>query len=201
MLKLNPWYQPVGVLASAAIVVTGMAPAVTAELEPSQPVTIAQGGLIGQCRQTNKPTPVYETRGGTNPQPVETLAANTKVTLSDNGQAGLIGINKPLTGFISAANLKPCSDGTTNPPVTPPTGDACRRVINPKEGLVIRSQASANSAQVGGVAYNATITLTTTPATSRKGPDGRNWIEISAPAKGWVSNGFPGSKGNLIYCK
>jgi hypothetical protein len=140
---------------------------------------------------------VFETRGGTNPRPVETLSANTRVTLADNGSGGLIGISAPLNGFIPAANLKLCDNSGT----TPPGPATCRRVVNPREGLVIRSQPSANSSRVGGVGFNERVNVTTNPATVRVGADGRNWVAVNRPVNGWVSNGFPGSRGNLAFCQ
>ncbi len=61
----------------------------------------------------------------------------------------------------------------------------CRRVIRPAEGLVIRASASTSARQVGGVAVSQTVTLT-----GRTAQDGsRNWVQISQPVAGWVSNG------------
>jgi hypothetical protein len=165
--------------------------------------------LIGQCRQTNQPTPFYETRGGTNPKPADTLPANTKVTLSDNGMNGLIGISTPRNGFVPASHLKLCSGGSTggnttggNTGTTPPvaTGSKCRQVALPKEGLVIRKSPTTDSAKVGGVGFGERLQLTTDPATVKQGSDGRNWVEISQPVAGWVSNGYP-ARANLTSCR
>lgn len=165
----------------------------------------AEANLIGQCRQTNKATPVYETRGSANPVPTATFPVDTKVTLSDNGSAGLIAISAPRSGFIPAANLKLCVGGpgpapNPTPVPAPPTGSKCRKVLNPPEGLVIRQTASTSSSVVGGVAVNSQVQLSTDPATL-KVAGGRNWIEISTPAQGWISNGLVGSRGNLVYCR
>ena len=164
----------------------------------------AKADLVGQCRQTNKSTPVYEIRGGANPVATATFPVDTKVTLSDNGSGGLIAISAPRSGFIPAANLKLCVGGPAPAPSPTPVptspGSKCRQVLNPPEGLVIRQMASTSSSVVGGVAVNSKVELSTDPATL-KVAGGRNWIEISAPAQGWISNGLVGSKGNLIYCR
>lgn len=178
-----------GVVA-VAIAATGISiPAFGADL--SQPVKLAQGSLIGQCRAVNKKVSVYK-QASTTGAIVSTLNAETKVTLADNGSNGFIGISSPVSGYVQVVNLKPCS-GTT-----PPTGNTCRRVIQPL-GLAIRREASPDALSIGGVAYLERVDLTTTPATSKKGPDGRNWVQIAKPAAGWVSNGFPGSS-NLGLC-
>ncbi len=79
--------------------------------------------------------------------------------------------------------------------------ERCRRVQAPlKEGLAIRSQPTTNSAWIGGVGNEETVTLTTNPATIVT-VDGRNWVAIESPARGWVTNGKVGDKGNLILCK
>ncbi len=79
--------------------------------------------------------------------------------------------------------------------------DRCRRVQTPsKQGLVIRSAPSINSPQIGGVDKGETIILTSNPATIRT-VKGRNWVAIESPVMGWIANGQPGDKGNLILCK
>jgi hypothetical protein len=163
----------------------------------------AKADLIGQCRQTNKPTPVYETRGSATPTPTATLPTDTKVLLSDNGSGGIIAISTPRSGFIPAANLKMCVGAAPTPTPTPtptPVTSKCRQVLNPPEGLVIRQSASTSSSIVGGVAVNSQVQLSTNPATLTVAGN-RNWIEIASPAQGWISNGLVGSKGNLIYCR
>jgi hypothetical protein len=74
----------------------------------------------------------------------------------------------------------------------------CRQVY-PEEGLVVRSQPNPNSAVRGGVNQGQRVTLAPNWRIQR-GPDGRNWLPISAPIAGYISNGFPGSGGNLILC-
>jgi hypothetical protein len=173
-----------------AIAATGIGiPAFGSDLNP--PAKLAQGSLIGQCRAVNKKVSVYK-QASTTGAIVSTLNAENKVTLADNGSNGFIGISSPVSGYVQVANLKPCA-------TPPPTGNTCRRVIQPL-GLAIRKEASPDSASVGGVAYLERVDLTTTPATSKKGPDGRNWIQIAKPAAGWVSNGFPGGNSNLGRC-
>lgn len=82
----------------------------------------------------------------------------------------------------------------------PATADLCRRIVSPPEGLVIRANPSTAAATVGGVARGQTITLTTSPATTSKDTAGRTWVQISAPARGWISNGLPGSGGHIVVC-
>lgn len=80
-------------------------------------------------------------------------------------------------------------------------GDRCRQIQTPvKQGLVIRSAPSINSAQIGGVDNGEKIILTNYPATIRT-VEGRNWIAVESPVMGWIANGKPGDKGNLILCK
>ncbi|MGI0489077.1 hypothetical protein ACN4EK_27010 [Pantanalinema rosaneae CENA516] len=192
------WSRSLQIFAGLSIAVTGISPSVAVP-PTAQPMQLAQ--LIGQCRQTNQATPVYETRGGTAPKPVDTLPANTRVTLSDNGANGLIGISSPMNGFVPASNLKGCggSSGTgTTPPVA--TGSRCRQVAFPPEGLVIRRSPTMNSARAGGVGFGERVQLTADPATVNRGADGRNWVEISQPVAGWVSNGYPG-RANLTTCR
>lgn len=173
---------------------------------------VAQGTLIGQCRAVNKKVPVYKQAAAT-ASVVSTLNAETKVTLADTGSSGFIGISSPVSGYVQVANLKLCSGSPTPPPTggnptppptggnptPPPTGNTCRRVVQPL-GLAVRKEASSDSVVVGGVANLERVDLTTTPATSKKGADGRNWVQIAKPVAGWVSNGFPGGNSNLTLC-
>ncbi|TAG97715.1 MAG: SH3 domain-containing protein [Oscillatoriales cyanobacterium] len=77
-------------------------------------------------------------------------------------------------------------------------GSLCRKVT-PKEGLTIRQSSDTKSARVGGAAMNTQVTLAA-GATSIKGSDGRLWMEITAPVKGYVAIGYPNNDRNLVSC-
>ncbi|NJK36636.1 MAG: SH3 domain-containing protein [Oscillatoriales cyanobacterium RM2_1_1] len=74
----------------------------------------------------------------------------------------------------------------------------CRQVFEPR-GLAVKERPTPNSPVIGGVAYNQRVMLVE-GYQSIRGPEGRNWIEITAPVKGFVSNGYPGGRSNLVYC-
>lgn len=74
----------------------------------------------------------------------------------------------------------------------------CRRVVE-AEGLVIRQRPTPNSPIVGRVTFNQEVTLIQGYQGIR-GPDGRTWIEINAPVRGFISNGYPNGASNLILC-
>lgn len=74
----------------------------------------------------------------------------------------------------------------------------CRRV-NVKQGLAVRAAANPNSAVVGGVELNRQVTLVQ-GFKNISGPDGRVWVEISGPVRGFVSAGYPNSLNNLVNC-
>lgn len=120
-----------------------------------------------------------------------------QITLS-NGATGWIANGAPGSG----GNLIMCSPIVDNPtptPTTPPTSTAgiCRLVRSPiGGGLAIRSTPSG--ASIGGVANGQTVTLVNPIVTRLDG--GRQWLQITAPSAGWVSNGQPGSSGNLGNC-
>jgi hypothetical protein len=153
--------------------------------------------IIGQCRAAKHSTPIFSERAAVSPA-LRLLSSNQEVTLAENGGVeGMILVSAPVRGYVFTTNLKPC--GT----VTPPTG-LCRRVINPPEGLFIRTQPdpSAPLTNPAGVGYLERVTLTTNPATVRESAQGRVWVQISAPAAGWVSNGFRGAaQTNLGFCQ
>ncbi len=78
------------------------------------------------------------------------------------------------------------------------TTDLCRRV-NVREGLVVREQASAGSRLLNSVPYNTQVTLVQGYKEIAE-PNGRIWVEIASPVRGYVSTGFPNNKTNLIMC-
>lgn len=77
------------------------------------------------------------------------------------------------------------------------TESFCRRVKAPS-GLIVRQEPNPNSARVGGIAFDTPVTLVQ-GFEGIKGPDGRIWIEVASPVRGYVSNGYPGQS-NLGYC-
>ena len=118
-----------------------------------------------------------------------------EITLS-NGATGWIANGAPGTG----GNLILCGAIAANPPATtpptpptPPTGGTCRRVLV-SNGLLIRS--APDGAAIAGVSGGQTVTLVNPPVTRLVGD--RQWVQISAPTAGWVSNGQP--TGNLGNC-
>ncbi|HEY9821554.1 MAG TPA: SH3 domain-containing protein [Candidatus Sericytochromatia bacterium] len=199
MKKMNQLGKLVSVLAVIAIAFTGMSTPVMAGTDitsSKESLQLAQASLVGQCRAAKLSIPIFRERVATS-EALRLLSANQTVTLSDNAvdANGFIGISAPTPGFVHAINLKPC--GT--PP--PPTGSLCRRVVQPPDGLVIRRDPSSTSPSVGGVAYLGQVTLTTNPPTVRRG-ENRDWVQISAPASGWVSNGFTSAtSSNLAFCQ
>ncbi|HEY9676233.1 MAG TPA: hypothetical protein V6D11_32625 [Waterburya sp.] len=94
----------------------------------------------------------------------------------------------------------PTPSPTSNPAATT-NQNLCRRVVKPTQGLVIRREPSIQAPLVGRVAYQGRVTLTTNPPTT-KTADERDWVEISAPAKGWVSHSLrTETTSNLAYCQ
>lgn len=143
--------------------------------------------IVGQCRATTRTIDIFtEPSVGTSSDIVRTLEPNQRVTLAGEGSAGWIQVSSPASGYVIARYLKSCSE--TNPP---PTTSTCRRVIA-SSGLVIRSQPTSGSSQVGSVLVGTTVKVT---GASSVDSAGRTWVEISTPRSGWVSSGFP--SGNL----
>ncbi|HEY9708595.1 MAG TPA: hypothetical protein V6D48_10375 [Oculatellaceae cyanobacterium] len=191
---------------------------------------LAQRSLAGQCRAAKVQIPVYRSADTTS-EALRLLAPDEQVTLADNSvqPSGFIGISTPIVGFVQAVNLQSCnsSSGTVSTPTTGaiavPTPDAspspatspsptaspatstskelCRRVARPTQGLLIRRGPNVRSPLVGKVAYLAQVTLTTNPPKTRRA-DQRDWVEISSPVQGWVSNRLlTEPQSNLEFCQ
>jgi hypothetical protein len=185
MEVMNRLGKPTSVLAIVAIATIGLSTPGIAT--PKEGVQLAQ--LLGQCRATKQQIPVFSQPDATSAA-VRLLAPNEQVILAvGSASGGFISISSPTPGFVHTINLKSCD--AINPPgiVVPPTTSLCRQVLRPGEGLIIRREPSTGAAQVGGVGYLQRVTLTTNPATVTRA-DNRDWVQISAPASGWVSNGL-----------
>ncbi|AFZ21732.1 SH3 domain-containing protein [Allocoleopsis franciscana] len=142
--------------------------------------------LVGQCRAATRTIDIFtEPSVGNSSDIIKTLEPNQQVTLAGEGSAGWIQVSSPASGYVIARYLKSCG---TNPP---PTTSTCRRVTA-SSGLVIRSQPTSSSSQVGSVLVGTTVKVT---GASSVDSTGRTWVEISTPRSGWVSSGFP--SGNL----
>ncbi|MEW6495511.1 MAG: SH3 domain-containing protein [Cyanobacteriota bacterium] len=211
-MKTMRLVQSVPVLAVIAIATTGMSYSAIAQTDitPSQAsVKLAQASLTGQCRATKLQMPVFS-EANTTSEALQLLSPNAEVTLADNrvSNRGFIRINAPVEGYVQAVNLKPCSASTgvsttdtTETPSTSSTTDLCRRVARPPQGLVIRREPTTASARLGRVAYLGRVTLSANPA-SEKRDEVRKWVEISSPARGWVSNGLlTEEESNLGFCQ
>lgn len=191
---------------------------------------LAQRSLAGQCRVAKVQIPVYRSPDTTS-EALRLLAPDEQVTLADNSvqPSGFIGISSPIVGFVQAVNLQSCNSSSatvstpstgaiavptpdtspspaTSPsptasPATSTSKELCRRVARPTQGLLIRRGPNVRSALVGKVAYLAQVTLTTNPPTTRRA-DNRDWVEISSPVKGWVSNSLlTEPESNLAFCE
>ncbi|WP_179228293.1 SH3 domain-containing protein [Leptolyngbya ohadii] len=69
-------------------------------------------------------------------------------------------------------------------------------------GLNIRAEPSTRSRIVGTVRNGSRIEPSSFPAIIREN-EGRNWVQIESPVRGWVSDGSssnPNNRGNLTVC-
>lgn len=196
MVRMNRFREYFSFLAVIAIAFTGISNSALADTNPQKSVQIAQASAVGQCRAAKISTPIFRGALATS-EALQLVAADKTVTLAGTSDAnGFIAVSTPTNGFVFAVNLKPC--GNTPPP--PPNKELCRRVLRPNEGLTIRRDATSTSAVVGGVPVLGQVTLTTNPATVKRA-ENRDWVQIAAPANGWVSNGLATeSVSNLGIC-
>lgn len=210
MRIISQWSKPAALLALGLTVAEGLmatasvavdarqTPLVTAFVHtqdnvengynPTSSFLLTQG-LSGQCRAAARSIFIYAERSTANP--IRALQADEQVILAEaSGREGWIAIRSPISGFVQAKDLKPCAGNSgTTPSPTPP--NRCRRVIyEDDEGLAIRESPTTNSARVGGVFFGDRVTLSDPPQ-FRLDDAGREWVRITAPTAGWLSNGFP----------
>ena len=188
----------VGVLEATATPATSTPTADTAQASATTPLPnpsqLAQANIAaGACRRVTRKVDIFS-EASVAPSSIvrATLDTGSRVTLSDSGNNGWVGVSSPVSGFVIARYLYSTSDCGGNPTPPPPPPQACRRVVAPPEGLIVRSGASTSSPKVGSVFVGNTLRVTR-EATSDA--DGRRWVQITQPVSGWVSSGFP--EGNL----
>ncbi len=228
MKKMSYWGQSMALLAlvlsavgGVKTPVTALSSTTTANINQKSESTARQHpgnfqltqSIVGQCRAAGRRIFVYSQRS-TSSQTVRTLAPDEQVTLADDGAAGWVAISSPDVGYVRASDLVTCSAPerpTPRPrprpapapapaPATNQTSSRCRIVTynGPEGGLAIRTQPDRNAPRINGVRFGDRVTLRTSPPPSNLDKDGRDWVEVVAPSRGWISNGFPSSKSTTI---
>ena len=88
-----------------------------------------------------------------------------------------------------------------NTAVNTQVGDVhCLRVRVPTgEDLRIRAEPGLQGKIIGSVGNGKTVKPDSFPATIVQ-VNGRNWVAIEAPKRGWISNDRPDRPGNLTFC-
>jgi hypothetical protein len=153
----------------------------------------------GECRAARRAIFIYQERSTANP--IRALQTNEQVRLAEErGRTGWIAISSPISGFVQAQDLKFCSEDSPRSSQS----ELCRRVAyQGDEGLVVRERANLNSRPVARVYGGDRVTLTNPPQffVADDDPEEREWVRLSAPVAGWVSNGSRVNGGlNLVSC-
>ncbi len=113
----------------------------------------------------------------------------------DNGPPGTSHLNRCQAFLWDAPGSSDTAPMTNS---SPRDSDSCRRVIH-DEGLTVRQAPSLNASILGGVEMNQEIRVRL-PIRPIVASDDRQWIEITAPFNGYVSNGFGDGVSNLGAC-
>lgn len=217
MKKMSHWGTPVALLALALSAVGDTKAIATvfsntnsanlileAGLNPSQQkgtFQLAQE-LVGQCRAASRSIFIYRERSTASP--TRALEPNEQVVLAEeDGRGGWIAISSPIRGFVEARDLKRCS-GEPEQTVTrprPPRSSLCRQVTyQGLEGVVVRERPDISSRPISTVFFEERVTLSNPPQ-SRVDGEGREWVRLTSPVVGWMSNGFPATGDlNLSAC-
>ncbi len=195
-------------IAAGSLIVSSSAHAIDANDPLCRRVARPSQGLAIRNNPSTSATQV----GGVGINERVLITTNPATARKDASGRTWIQVSQPAAGWVSngfnPTNLAVCASNPNpnpnpnphpNPNPNPTPGSRCRRVINPSEGLVIRKEATTSSAIVGGVGLYQRMTLTSSPATTSKDSSGRTWVQIEAPASGWVSNGT-GGQSNIGVC-
>ncbi|WP_199246624.1 SH3 domain-containing protein [[Phormidium] sp. ETS-05] len=119
------------------------------------------------------------------------------------GAIAMLGLANPVLARVGPRVAGTIGEWETLPlratfEVAQDMGSLCRRVRTP-EGLIVRDRPDPNSPQIGSLPPNAQVTLSP-DWRGITGPDGRIWVEISSPMRGFITNGFPTVASNLELC-
>jgi len=228
MEKLDSGYRW-GIFLTLSLVAIAEVRAAAASLVPvsenRDAIQVAQ--LAGQCRAAKKPIFVYRDRSPNNP--LESLAMNATVALAEedknNGWIAITVLDSGTTGFVQTSDLRSCSEApsqfpTPRPPTPPPfppttlpsnavpprsprrnARGLCYQIIyRGPEGMKVRSGPSLNAARLGGLFFGDRVFID--PAFTRLDGRRRQWVKLTSPIEGWMSNGFPDfpSDRNLERC-
>ena len=229
MRNMSYWGTPVALLALALSAVGDIRAIATvlsntssanlileAELNQSQQKRtfhLAQG-LVGQCRAASRSIFVYRERSSASP--TRALEPNEQVVLAEeDGRGGWIAISSPIRGFVEARDLKRCSEEPEEVVIRPrpprseevvtrprsPRSNLCRQVTYQGiEGVVVRERPDIYSRPLSTVFFEERVTLNNPPQ-SRVDSEGREWVRLTSPVVGWMSNGFPATGDlNLSAC-
>ncbi len=198
MKKMQRLGKPVHLLAVMAIASVGMiTPAIAGSNMTTDPesLKLAQASPSPATSPTPSPSPTESPL--TSPPPTRNPATSPpqrrRPTATPTPRI------RP-TATPSPTNTPTATPSPTSSPATTTNQNLCRRVIKPPQGLVIRREPTTKAAVVGRVAYLGRVTLTTNPPTT-KTADERDWVEISSPARGWISHSLlTETTSNLAYC-
>ena len=223
MKNMNRMGKPVNLLAVLAIATTGIiAPAIAgtniassggslklAQLSPnptpattpsptSSPTTAPSPRSSPTTAPTTAPSPRSSPTTAPTTAPSPRSSPTTAPTTAPSPRSSPT--TAPTTAPSPTTSPEPTPSPTTSP-ATPTNQSLCRRVIKPQQGLVIRREPTTQAPVVGGVAYQGRVTLTANPPTTRT-VDNRDWVEISSPARGWISHSLTTETvSNLAYCR
>lgn len=158
-------------------------------------------GLTGQCRAAKRGIFIYSARSADS-QKLQALSARDRVRLSEpSGQNGWIGIDRPIRGFVRTQDLlSSCETPVAALPPSRSNPNLCRRVLyDGVEGMTIRSGPGLNFPRVGGVFLDDRVFID--PSARRLDGERREWVKLTSPVSGWMSNGFPDfGERNLATC-
>lgn len=141
-----------------------------------QPVSTVPGS---NCRTVN--TPNVDVRSEPGGEIIGRLAQNQSVYIANEGRNGWVPIESPVNGYITAANLKPCSPETANLyPITENDSDftvpggSCRRTN--QANVPVFTQPGGQI--VGQLNAGQTINI------ANEGENG--WVPVETPINGYV---------------
>lgn len=152
-------------------------------------------GPIGECRAAKQSIFVYD-RPDSSSRKIRSMLTNEEVIVADRERNGWIAISSPVKGFVQTVDMKTCQGGDRAPGES--TG-RCRRVTDiVGQGLNIRALPNTESDIIGSLFPGDLVMFKINPPQISVGESGRQWVQITFPQEGWISQGFPESESSNL---
>lgn len=188
-------------LAALGAGVVGLGAGILPGVAQEAPIIVADGHLMGQCRQVNREVTVYA-KPSVDSGKIAALERGHEVILAEEvALNGWIYIDDPVRGFVQSAFLATCGSFQLPESVAESRQrDFCiSEDVDGNVGLPIYSNRSTSSDVLDRVYPKERVTVLGISVFDER--TGIQWLQISHPLSGWITNTTSNDSGrNTVVC-